>query len=419
MSHRVKKENLWTKNFTCITGGTILSAIGGEAMNLPISLLVFQETKSTFLAALIMVCGMLPDIILPIIIAPFIDKGNKKAWIVGLDCLLGILYLVVGLWVKVHSFSYVLYVVLTLVIGTISVFYHLAYSAWYPDLIPVGMEQKGYAVSATLYPMVIIVMSPVAAFIYGRVVMGNIFIMVSILTFLSVIMEAQIKSSFKKLEEVYTLCQYVQDIKYGFSYIRKEKGIRNIYTYMSITSGASQGVNVITQAYYQISPWLSVTMLGFLKSAEMIGRFFSGIVQYKKTIPVKKRYEFTKGVYLTYDLMDTFLLFMPYPLMLANRFICGGLGTSSATIRETAVQCYLPPEIRARVNAIFSVLMAIGGVGFQLVAGVLGQVMPYKYAAMILGLTTLTCMFLLIVIPARSNRPIYEATRQENDQYCK
>lgn len=37
---------LWTKNFSCITIATVLSAIGGEAMNLPISLLVFDETKS-------------------------------------------------------------------------------------------------------------------------------------------------------------------------------------------------------------------------------------------------------------------------------------------------------------------------------------------------------------------------------------
>ena len=63
---KCKKDTLWTKNFTCITVATFLSAIGGEAMNLPISLLAFDETKSTFLAALIMVSGMLPDIILPI-----------------------------------------------------------------------------------------------------------------------------------------------------------------------------------------------------------------------------------------------------------------------------------------------------------------------------------------------------------------
>ena len=62
----MKKNGLWTKNFSLITVSTVLSAIGGEAMNLPISLMVFDQTKSTFLAALIMICGMLPDIILPI-----------------------------------------------------------------------------------------------------------------------------------------------------------------------------------------------------------------------------------------------------------------------------------------------------------------------------------------------------------------
>ena len=38
---------LWTKDFSCITPATVLSAIGGEAMNLPISLLVFDKTQST------------------------------------------------------------------------------------------------------------------------------------------------------------------------------------------------------------------------------------------------------------------------------------------------------------------------------------------------------------------------------------
>ena len=35
-----------TKDFSCITLATILSAIGGEAMSLPVSLLVFDETQS-------------------------------------------------------------------------------------------------------------------------------------------------------------------------------------------------------------------------------------------------------------------------------------------------------------------------------------------------------------------------------------
>lgn len=406
-----RKKTVWTKDFSCITTATILSAIGGEAMNLPISMLVFDETKSTLLSALIMVCGMLPDIILPIFVAPLIDKGNKKKWIVGLDIIMVFVYAAMGGWILNHSFSYGLYIIFVLVVGTISVFYQLAYQAWYPDLIPADFQQKGYAVSSTIYPVVVVVMAPVVTFMYGKVPIGIVFLIVSLLTMMSVVVESCITMPKKREMERYVFKQYIRDMKEGFLYVRKEKGIRNIYTYMSITNGASGGVNVLTQAYFQTQPWLTVTMLGFLKSGEMIGRVLSGFLHYFKEIPRKKRYAFTKGVYWFYDVMDTALLFMPYPFMLINRFLCGGLGTASATIRETAVQSYLPEEMRARVNAFFNVTFSVGGIFFQLLAGILGQMMSYRLAAFLLGLITLISMYFLIVLPARDNAPIYEAER--------
>ena len=316
---------LWTKDFSCITIATVLSAIGGEAMNLPISLLVFDETKSTLLSALILVCGMLPDMILPILVAPLIDKGGKKKWIVGLDVLLAAIYGLMGVWILGHTFSYGLYVGFTLTLGTISVFYRLAFSAWYPDLIPAGAEQKGYSVSSTIYPLVTILMAPVATFLYSHIPMGALFLVVSGLTVVSCLVENCIREVRKAAKEAYTLRQYRADIREGFAYLKEEKGIRNIYTYMSITQGASSGVDVLTQAYYQTQPWLTVTMLGFLKSAEMLGRVLSGFLQYVREVPVRKRYAFTKFVYLFYDTMDAALLWMPFPFMLLNRFLCGGL----------------------------------------------------------------------------------------------
>lgn len=378
-------------------------------MNLPISLLVFDETKSTLLSSLILVCGMLPDIIFPIWIAPFIDKGNKKKWIVGLDAFMVLLYSFMGIWTLKHTFSYSLYIVFVLIVAMDSIIYQLAYDAWYPDLIPEGLEQKGYAVSSTIYPVVIVLMAPVATFIYGRVQIGHIFFIVAFLTLVSVIVECCISDPRKKESESYTFSQYKEDIREGFSYLKKEKGIRNIYTYMSITNGASNGVNVITQAYYQTQPWLTVTMLGFLKSAEMIGRVISGSLHYYNEIPRRKRFAFTKIVYLTYDAMDALLLFMPFPLMLLNRFICGGLGSASATIRQSAVYSYLPENMRARVNALFSVIFSLGGIFFQLAAGALGQVLPYRIVALILGMITFICVFIFIIIPGKNNRPVYES----------
>ncbi len=410
----MKISRLWTKDFSMITLATILSAIGGEAMNLPVSLLVFDETKSTMLSAIIMVCGMLPDVILPVFIAPLIDKGSKKKWIVSLDLLMALIFLGTGFYVLSNPFNYLFYVVFTLVIGTISVFYRLSYMAWYPDLIPMGMEQKGYAVSGTIYPTVTIVMAPVAAFLYKNVSLGYIFMFVSLLMFISVVAEMYITEVRAKVQEKYAFKQYKDDILEGFHYLKKEKGIRNIYTYMSITNGASNGTYMMTQAFYQTQPWLTVTMLGFLRSSETLGRVLGGLLQYKKVVPVKKRFALTKFVYVFYDSMDAFLLFMPYPLMLVNRFLCGAFGSTSATIRETAVQSYLPAEIRARINALFNVVFAIGGIFFQLVAGYLGQHLPFRTVAMILGLFTLCAMFIFIWIPGKENRPVYEAVREES-----
>lgn len=407
----MKKSKLWTKDFSLVTFSTILSVIGGEAMNLPISLLVFAETKSTFLSAIIMVCGMLPDVIFSIFIAPIIDKGSKKKWIVGLDILMAVLYALMGLYTLNHKFSYGLYVIFTLVIGTISVFYRLSYSAWYPDLIPVGMEQKGFAVSGTIYPTISMVMSPLSTFLYQSISLGYIFLIVAGITVISIIAEANIKETISKTNEKYDFKHYKQDLKESFTFLKDEKGIRNIYTYMSITNGASNGISVMTQAYYQTQPWLTVTMLGFLKSCETLGRMIGGLFQYRKEVPTNMRFTLTKFVYTFYDLADSLLLFMPYPLMLINRLLCGALGITSATIRETAVQSYLPQTIRARINAFFNVVFAVGGIVFQLVAGFLGQFLPYRVVALGLGLLTLCSMFIFIWIPSKENSKVYGATR--------
>lgn len=410
------RKGLWTGDFTRITLSSIISGIGGEAMSLPISLLVFEKTQSTLLAALIWVCEMLPDMLLSVFAAPLIDKGNKKRWVIALDGLLAFVYSVTGLWIATHAFQYELYVGFTLVVGTISVLYRLAYGAWYPSLIPGGYEQKGYAVSGTLYPAIIIVMAPLSTMLYTHLAMHHIFYIVAAMTLVSVLIKMGIRSDARAQHvESYDFEQYKRDFRDGFRYIQNEKGIRNIFTYMAITNGISSGINIIVQAWYQTVSWLTVTMLGLLTSAEMIGRVLGGVFCYQKEFPVGKRFAYTKFVYFVYDLLDMLLLFMPYPMMLASRFLCGSLGSVSATIRSAAVQSYLPDRMRARVNAFYNAMFSVGGVAFRLLAGWLGTVMPYRAVLPLFGCITLVAMVFLIVLPEKFNRPVYEAVRAQDE----
>ena len=66
------------------------------------------------------------------------------------------------------------------------------------------------------------------------------------------------------------------------------------------------------------------------------------------------------------------LLWLPYPLMLASRGLCGFLGTNSATMRQAAVQRYIPERLRARVNAFESMLYTGAAAVLSLVIGALG-----------------------------------------------
>lgn len=274
----MKRENVWSRDFTLITVGTIISAIAWQTISLPLSLTVFDETGSTFLSAILLVASMIPSVILPILIAPLIDRNPKKVIIVSLDYLTGFLYLLIAYIINITGFHYYLYLFFSLFIGTIGTVYQLAFQAWFPDLIPLGFEQQGFAVSSTIYPSVMVVMSPIAAYLYKTYPLSFLFVIIGSLTIIAASFELFISNIHKgEKNKRFDFKEYKSDLLGGFAYLRKEKGIRNIYTYMSITSGIANGNTLMIQAYFQTISFLTVTMLAFLRSAETIGRIIGGV----------------------------------------------------------------------------------------------------------------------------------------------
>lgn len=408
----MERKNVWSRDFTLITVGTIISAIGGQAISLPMSLMVFDETGSTLLSALMFIAGLIPNVLLPILIAPLIDRNPKKKIIVGLDYLMGFIFLATAYIVSIIGFNYYFYLFFGLILGVISSVYQLAYQAWFPDLIPIGFEQQGYAVSSSIYPSIMIVMAPVSAYLYKMLSISALFVIIGLLTIIAATFELFISNIHRgEINEGLDFQAYKTDLIDGFKFFRDEKGIRNIYTYMSITNGTANGLHLMVQAYFQTSSFLTVTMLAFLRSAETIGRIIGGLVQYKVDIAPEKRYGITRFVYTFYESMDIILLYIPYPFMIVNRFLCGFFGMTSATLREASVQSYLPSNMRAKVNALFNVFMALSLIIFQIIAGYLGDRIGYRNVVVLLSVFGLLSVFIFIVRPSKENRKVYEATR--------
>lgn len=88
---------LWTKNFTIITMGTVVSMLGNAVAGFAIGLMVLDYTESTLLYAIFMICYSLPRVILPLLAGPYLDRFSRKKTIYLLDFFSAALYAVIAM----------------------------------------------------------------------------------------------------------------------------------------------------------------------------------------------------------------------------------------------------------------------------------------------------------------------------------
>ena len=407
------KQKLWTRNYTLLMSATLFGCIGGIAGGYALSLLVFDETQSTLASAIIIAIQVIPTFLLPVFIAPWMDRMPRKPFLVCGDLLNGVLYAGAGVYLLLFRFSYIGYLCFSLLLATLSAFDQLAYNSIYPKLIPAGMEQKGYAVSAMLYPIVRVIMMPVATALYERLGVGLLLILQGGLSLLAALVESCIRiHEEKRLEgRRYTPSLWWEDMKEVARYFKKEKGLRSLYAYMAVTNGVATGYSPILMAFFRTAAGFSMVMYSFFSVVEFAGRTIAGLLQYTVRIPAKRRFAMIFGVYQIYEVMDMCLLWLPYPLMLVNRGICGFLGTNSATMRQAAVQQYIPEHLRSRVNAFFEMLLTFATSVLSLLVGALGEMLDYRVCMTLCGTITMTACWLIVWCGRKEIRPELEYKR--------
>ena len=404
------KQTLWTRNFKLVTLATTLGAAGGIAGGVALSFLVFDETGSTLASALIVAIQLLPYALLPIVVAPWMDRLPRKTFLVCGDFVNGMIYALMGIYLLNFEFSYIGYLCVSLLLSCLGAVDELAYTSIYPNVIPKGMEQKGYAVSSMLYPVLKVIMMPLAAVFLDVLGVAPLLILQGGFCMLAAFTESFLRleeNSFASVEK-YSLKQWWQDINEAVVYIKKERGLRSIYEYMAVTNGIASGYAPILVAFFRTMPGMTAAMYSFFSVAEFLGRSLGSVVQYRVKIPDKKKFSIVFWIYQIYEIMDMCLLWLPYPFMLLNRGICGFLGNNSAILRSSAVQRYIPEHLRSRINAFEGVLFTIGSSICAVLVGLLGELLDYRWCVTICGAIAMVVCWIFIGFRKRDVRKVYE-----------
>lgn len=393
------KKTLWTKNFTLVTAASALGAVGGIAGGFALSFLVFDETGSTLASALILAIQLVPFFVLPLFLAPVMDRLPRKPFLVAGDIVDGVLYALMGFYLIKFEFSYAAYLGYSLLLACLGSFDELAFQSIYPKLIPEGMEQQGYAVSTTLYPILRVLMLPLAGLLLDAVGAAWILIGQGGLSLMAALVESNIDIKEQRRGDkgkLFSLRQWCSDIREAAEYLKNERGVTGIFSYMAVTNGVASGYSSILVAFFRTFPGFTAAMYSLFSVFEFAGRTLGGAVQYKLRLAKEKKFGFTFIVYQIYELMDMCLLWLPYPLMLANRALVGFLGANSATMRQAAMQSYIPENLRARLNAFQNMLITAASGVFALAIGALGEILDYRLCVSVCGATAFLAAWLFV-----------------------
>ncbi|MEG0833026.1 MAG: MFS transporter [Oscillospiraceae bacterium] len=367
-------NRLWTRDFTIITLGSVVSMLGNAIAGFAIGLLVLDFTESTFLYALFSVAYMSPKVIMPAIAGPYLDNFSRKKVIYVLDFISAAFFISFYFVLSTGFFNYTLLLLLSIFLGSVDSIYTVAYDSLYPNLVSEGNFTKAYSISSMIYPLAA-VMVPVSAYLYERIGLAPLFLFNGVTFLIAAIFETRIgyvETHMKPREKKMVLKKYKEEFKSGLSYISGEKGLAVITAYFTFTAFCDAALSTLGMPYFRSNAMLGVQLFTFAMGAGVVGRFIGGMVHYKFKYPVEKKFDIAMVVYVSVSLLSAVFLFLPFPLMLVCQFVTGIMGVTSFNIRISATQSYIPDSHRARFNGVFSMFMTIGMILGQLVSGWLG-----------------------------------------------
>ena len=408
------KVKLWTKNFTLLTLASAIGSAGGIAGSFALSFFVFDETGSTFASALVIAVQLVPHVFVPLFAAPLMDRLPRKAFLVGGDLGNGIIYAAMGVWLLFGEFSYTGYLLISMILAMLASVDHLAYASIYPSVIPEGAEQRGYAVSYMLYPILNVVMMPVGALLLDLIGVPLLLIIQGAMSVLAAFTESFIRDVSEPGAGVkgYGVREWAGDIKEAVLYLKKEKGLRSMFEYVALSSGFTRGYSPLLVAFFRTAPGLSAAMYSFFSAADFLGRTAAGALRYGVDVEKDKKHRAHSLYAFSGELLNMSLLWLPYPLMLVNRALSGFCENGKGILMSSAVQLYIPENLRARINGFNNTFITAVGSLLALLVGALGELMDYRICVSVLSALS---MFFCWLLTVRKNRGAAEVFAGRQD----
>lgn len=376
----MKKEKLFTRNFTLLILGQVSSLTGNYTLKFALSMYVLEQTGSASIFAGMLSAALLPTVLLSPFGGILADRANRKHIMVALDALSGLSVLAAGLLLPLGRELWVIGALLVL-LSVLAAFESPTVQACVPQMVSPQNLVQGNAVVSQVSAVTSLVTPFLGSLFYTAFGIGPVFAAAVACFWLTALLECMIRLEYQKPPRTAGIGAIVrEDLALSAHFLRREQpDILKLLLLAALAGMFVSGTAVVGFPYLvRTVLGLSATYYGAAESAmgaaAILGSLCAGLLGKKLRVRDMAAIFLSFGLSL-FPIGLSFLLpvgrMARYGVLLFFFCVCQLGVCIFSTYAITLIQQRTPEQLMGKVmSCVFTLSMCAQPVG-QLVYGAL------------------------------------------------
>ena len=376
----MKKEKLFTRNFTLLILGQVSSLTGNYTLKFALSMYVLEQTGSASIFAGMLSAALLPTVLLSPFGGILADRANRKHIMVALDALSGLSVLAAGLLLPLGRELWVIGALLVL-LSVLAAFESPTVQACVPQMVSPQNLVQGNAVVSQVSAVTSLVTPFLGSLFYTAFGIGPVFAAAVVCFWLTALLECMIHLEYQKPPRTAGIGAIVrEDLAVSAHFLRREQpDILKLLLLAALAGMFVSGTAVVDFPYLvRTVLGLSATYYGAAESAmgaaAILGSLCAGLLGKKLRVRDMAAIFLSFGLSL-FPIGLSFLLpvgrMARYGVLLFFFCVCQLGVCIFSTYAITLIQQRTPEQLMGKVmSCVFTLSMCAQPVG-QVVYGAL------------------------------------------------
>lgn len=376
----MKKEKLFTRNFTLLILGQVSSLTGNYTLKFALSMYVLEQTGSASIFAGMLSAALLPTVLLSPFGGILADRANRKHIMVALDALSGLSVLAAGLLLPLGRELWVIGALLVL-LSVLAAFESPTVQACVPQMVSPQNLVQGNAVVSQVSAVTSLVTPFLGSLFYTAFGIGPVFAAAVVCFWLTALLECMIHLEYQKPPRTAGIGAIVrEELAVSAHFLRREQpDILKLLLLAALAGMFVSGTAVVSFPYLvRTVLGLSATYYGAAESAmgaaAILGSLCAGLLGKKLRVRDLSAIFLSFGLSL-FPIGFSFLLpvgrMARYGVLLFFFCVCQLGVCIFSTYAITLIQQRTPEQLMGKVmSCVFTLSMCAQPVG-QVVYGAL------------------------------------------------